>query len=1019
VNDSPIPVNANPSPEGAHGLCIETCAGTARLSAALAKWGIPTLSIDYDRNRHNSQMPIVKLDLTDPDAVAILLEPIEKGMVEVLTSAPPCGTASRARDIPIPGKLAPRPLRSEEWPGGLPDLCPEDKSRVEKANLVYDAVFILVRAMLQQGRSVLIENPLRSYLWNLPSYAWLLQNGCFDVVLQNCKFSVDLPSRAKWSRFRTNILEFRQLAGRCRLGHEHLSWGVKSDGSFATADEAAYPLALCFHMASVIADHLKSKGFEQFQLQDQSVVDQSDAHKKRRLLGFQQPRGNRLPSLISEFKEVITLPHNHSLEPDHKLLRYVAKGGDNDNDEQFMCPVVGVFRSPLEFVNEAVGLRHPIDMFETCDRHIFDSIVANLEVEPAATAKLRLASIRTLIKLSQDQKNENDLILDRMDLSAKQVYQGKNFALLNSLISKYKGVWPDSTIVDELIQGASLTGMHSHTGIFPFEVTLPQTSVENLRSNSLLHNRSMLTRTSTSKCPELDDQLWSQTLEEKEAGWLTGPFYSLQEVSDHINDIPHVSRRFPIQQGGKLRAIDDFHESNINLAYGFCDKLQLMDVDSIAASIRIIEHIVVDRPSVVKHPDGHLREIAIHDEWLTDNRLSQWQGAALDLKSAYKQIAIAPEQRWSNIISVFDPTTQQAALFVQNTLPFGATSSVMIFNRIARFLWFVGCKEFNAIWHNFYDDYPTLSPTILSKSTKSALELFMSLLGWKIACDDKKQMTFAEMFTALGVVFDVSDVGGLGAFINNTAKRKQQVLTDLRTIVTSKRLSQKQAESLVGKLHFMESQCFGRIGRSHLRCIRKFALVCSPVLESDCAAFLDLCSWLENSEPRSLTPKLPGTNLLFTDGACEFFKGQRKVTCGAILFPADGSRPKFFGFEVPQHISDTWSTEADKEQLVTEAELFPTLIAVKQWKDCFSHRRSLFFLDSEPAKHSLVRGTSNISTCAQIVKEFYVQVDSLKMFPWFVRAPSKSNPADAPSRLNFQECVDLFEAEICDVSHLL
>jgi hypothetical protein len=103
VSNSKTPTVSN------KGLCIETCAGTARLSAALSKWGVPTIAIDYDRNRHFSVVPIVKLDLTIPNQVSVLLEPIELGMVEILTSAPPCGTASRAREIPLPGRRSPKP----------------------------------------------------------------------------------------------------------------------------------------------------------------------------------------------------------------------------------------------------------------------------------------------------------------------------------------------------------------------------------------------------------------------------------------------------------------------------------------------------------------------------------------------------------------------------------------------------------------------------------------------------------------------------------------------------------------------------------------------------------------------------------------------------------------------------------------------------------------------------------------------------------------------------------------------
>ena len=124
-------------------LVLEVCAGAARLSEAISKYGISTLSVDYDRNRHTSRMPIIKVDLSDPAQVAVLLEPIEMGLVEVMTAAPPCGAASRARDIPMSTSFhGPPPLRSSEFPWGLPSLTDAHKLRVELANVVYRSIYL-------------------------------------------------------------------------------------------------------------------------------------------------------------------------------------------------------------------------------------------------------------------------------------------------------------------------------------------------------------------------------------------------------------------------------------------------------------------------------------------------------------------------------------------------------------------------------------------------------------------------------------------------------------------------------------------------------------------------------------------------------------------------------------------------------------------------------------------------------------------------------------------------------------
>jgi hypothetical protein len=51
--------------------------------------------------------------------------------------APPCGTASAARNIDIPGEDPPKPLRSFEQPDGISGLSGLDLVRVSAANVLY------------------------------------------------------------------------------------------------------------------------------------------------------------------------------------------------------------------------------------------------------------------------------------------------------------------------------------------------------------------------------------------------------------------------------------------------------------------------------------------------------------------------------------------------------------------------------------------------------------------------------------------------------------------------------------------------------------------------------------------------------------------------------------------------------------------------------------------------------------------------------------------------------------------
>ena len=64
--------------------------------------------------------------------------------------APPCGTASLARCIPLKGRAGPKPLRSMRHPRGLPKLRFADRERVNKANRLYHLTvhYVLLHSIL-------------------------------------------------------------------------------------------------------------------------------------------------------------------------------------------------------------------------------------------------------------------------------------------------------------------------------------------------------------------------------------------------------------------------------------------------------------------------------------------------------------------------------------------------------------------------------------------------------------------------------------------------------------------------------------------------------------------------------------------------------------------------------------------------------------------------------------------------------------------------------------------------------
>ena len=167
-----------------------------------------------------------------------------------------------------------------------------------------------------------------------------------------------------------------------------------------------------------------------------------------------------------------------------------------------------------------------------------------------------------------------------------------------------------------------------------------------------------------------------------------------------------------------------------------------------------------------------------------------------------------------------------------------------------------------------------------------------------------------------------------------------------------------------------------------------------------------LLGWLSHAVPRPITCRYSGPPvLLFTDGACEPTAGPNEgvngvlVTCGAVLLDRRDNKALYFGIRISNELVEEWIVDSGKKQLVTEAELLPQLLARRLWAPRLCGTKLISFVDSEPSKFSLIKGTSDSQTCSDIVACVAMEDYKLMVWPWYARVPSFSNVADAPSRL--------------------
>jgi hypothetical protein len=936
--------------------------------------------------------------------------------VAYIHAAVPCGTASRARDKPIPSKFLragapqPRPLRSEKWPRGLPGLSSNEEMRVKMANEIYDFVCLL---FIEYHHKLLwtLENPFNSYFWMVDTAVLLAQlPGVSFAKFQQCMHGGQRPVWRKWL---SNFPEITGLNAECDGAHEHLPFriqNVSGEWRFSTAEEAEYPRKLCNTVANIVVQKLIGKGYAPAppELLYEGLSNVQLKLVTRATTG-KFIRGKRLPQIISEFGSVeptfIPSPEvgqNVETGDVHgKVLRLIS-GGEDGAENQDNC-AVGVFRTPQEFATDISKIPHPMDQPPNLQNILIDNIAWNLEHTAVEISTFRLGKIREIRELAAGLRCRNDELLSQVPPRAKAIATGKNIALLEYYIKKLN--WPDDRLIQDLLQGFHLSGTMSPSGIFPQKVKLATVSSGQLRSSAKWCRRAIISKVASAEHDDMESKLWEQMQSECDKKWCRGPFTESQVTTQVGNDDWLCNRRFGLQQKTKVRDIDDYTEAGPNDSITTVDKLELHDIDDAVMILRTIHDAVKSR-----NPLGEFCITAINGHSVSgkssslnnESNLLDWVGKTFDLKAAYKNLFTHDDDRWFTIIVLRDPTSKEARFFLQDALPFGATGSVIAFNRCSKLIWAIACHELRVLWLSYFDDYPALERRDTSCVTDMALRSLFLILGWELSSDESKSKPYSKEFNVLGVVLDMNSLAHGDIVVSNKQDRVQEISEAIGNVLDSGKCMRPMAANLRGRMQYASNQIFGRVALSLLAELSQHQFhSSSPFISVELREALVWFRVLILTErPRTLS--LLGERkpvFIFSDGACE---GDRfnNVTVGAVLFDAANGTKEMFGCSICKEVVDFWKSDSpDKDQTIAQAEILPAILSRVIWRRYLLHRRVVFCLDNDSARLSLIKGTS-ASPSSRILIRSNLQAETVSMsFSWYARVPTHSNPGDGPSRL--------------------
>ena len=950
-------------------FCIEFCSGTGGLTAQLRKQGLnQSFGVDHVV-KATAKAPVIKLDMTDPHSEAQAGQWLRSPLCKYAHFGIPCGTSSRAREIPLEG--GPPPLRSAEFPEGIPGVKPLDQYKLDQANKVYACACRLILLCIMCKVAWSLEQPSRSWFWETKFWKWILQHVTpIYVTFQNCMFG---GQRAKKTTLATDIPGMQALAKMCDNKHQHLPWG-KTNNGFATADEVEYPPSLCKQWAEIVVEHVMShctcSPSPLPRNPDKSARAQTGKQTKKSLAFMPEwSTVNTCQIPTSQAPEVGTKLRTAAppLPAYARILRVtpIVKEGGQQNDG-IVEVAYGEPWTTENFLAEAFRRGHPANIFEGLSEDLRRAIRRNVEKDHHSLAMDRASWFkRWTDRAFQLREEEHALHLSLPD-NRRKILQGKRFLVLKEILADLQ--YPDQEVVDLMIGGFDLVGEAGGGGLLPKDFVPATLNLSDLELQAEKSNAMIVHSTKSSGCPEVDDSLWKKTEEEEEKGWL-------KRLACDPKDGGRFSRRFGINQGGKVRPIDNYSESQINSAVNIHSKCTVDGVDSIAAAAAA---------SYIKQASRAGKPATL-------------VGRSFDLKSAYRQLAVSDNSlKWARL-AAYDPGSKRTVLFQQYTLPFGARASVVAFLRCARMLQWLALK-LHVIVTCYFDDFVVLSPPLLAKSAETAFANLLTLLGWTYDQDGDKADAISSSISALGVTVNLDKSGEGIVEVRNTEKRKDDITARIADTLNQGRLSQSEAASLKGRLGFAEGQLFGRATK---RLIHELGAHClkTPkggiLRDATIDALKKVSHRLDNAAPRVVDANTDQVWFMFTD-AC-FASEAKEGGIGGVLFDVHGTVVSWFKATADQAFCKSFMAES-QSQAIGELEAFAVLVGLRLWGTRLRAKHMVAFVDNEGARYLILKGHSGNVVLDYIVHSIAIEEEKWNILPWYSRVPSEANIADDPSR---------------------
>ena len=272
-----------------------------------------------------------------------------------------------------------------------------------------------------------------------------------------------------------------------------------------------------------------------------------------------------------------------------------------------------------------------------------------------------------------------------------------------------------------------------------------------------------------------------------------------------------------------------------------------------------------------------------------------------------------------------------------------------------------------------------------------------TLLGTPFAAEKRQAMAPQGVF--LGLQHSLTSCLSEGV-VRFWAKDKleEKMLGLMTTAEVSGRLAPGQAAKLYGVANFFEQGIYGRIGCGGLAAVkaRQYERQSSltPALK-DCFRILRAIVALR---PERAFPVISLSHPRFCVASDAALEEPRSGTGGFLIvwFHDQVEVREAFVSKIPDTLYD-WFAPGDHK--IAQLELIQVLYALFSRASTFRGRRGIWYIDNLAALMCLIRGRSEVEDLEKLSHLIHVALFSLNVWIYWEWIPSKSNWADAISRL--------------------